>query len=64
MLARRLAHDPASTDLPSEAVSDLREAAAVMLAGYIEVIRENEGNAADFQALEARLAPVLALAVA
>ncbi|MDO7874648.1 hypothetical protein Q5H93_07880 [Hymenobacter sp. ASUV-10] len=48
-------------DLP-EKISDMREAAAIMLSGYIEVVRENEGDAADFQALEARLQPVLALA--
>ena len=48
-------------DLP-EKISDMREAAAIMLSGYIEVVRENEGDADDFQALEARLRPVLALA--
>jgi hypothetical protein len=45
-----------------EKISDMREAAAIMLSGYIDVVRENEGDAADFQALEARLQPVLALA--
>jgi hypothetical protein len=43
-------------------VSKLREVTALILGGYIEVVRENEGDAADFQALEARLGPVLALA--
>ena len=64
LLHRRLTQDPAAAALPPEAVSNLREAAATMLAGYIDAIRESEGEAADFQALEARLAPVLALAVA
>lgn len=50
--------------ITSETMSQLREAVAIMLPGYINVLRENEGDAADFQALEARLTPVLALAVA
>lgn len=44
-------------------VTKMREAAAIMLAAYIENVRTSEAEEEDFQALEARLTPVLALAV-
>lgn len=43
-------------------VGKLREVTAIILGGYIEEVRANEGETADFLALEARLRPVLALA--
>ncbi len=63
LLRRRSTQGPGFEELTPEAVSQLREAAAIMLSGYIDVVREHQSEAADFQALEARLAPVLAQAV-
>lgn len=50
-------------EITPETVGRLREFAVMALGDYVEMVRENEGEEADFQALEARLAPVLALAV-
>jgi hypothetical protein len=62
LLLRRHQQTPGGEEITTESMSRMREAVADILPGYIDVVRENEADAADFQALEARLGPVLALA--
>ena len=63
LLRRRATQGQGFEEVTPEAVSRLREAAAIMLSGYIDMVREHQGEAADFQGLETRLTPVLAQAV-
>ena len=70
LLRRQLAAKPEDGDededeaTTADLIARLREVAAIVLGSYINVVRGHEGDAPDFQALEARLGPVLALAVA